>query len=150
MEGNNLKKQAGNTKVYLVLFLVLVAAIVIVAFGMRKDKAAAPSSSEKTVNTGSGQEEPTNTGAANEVSAKIENLTFSPNNISVKAGMTVSWTNLDSVSHTVTADTPSADAPASGTLSKGDSYSFKFTKAGAYKYHCNFHGGMTGTVTVTE
>lgn len=147
-----MKKQAGNTKVYLVLFLVLIAAIVIVAFGMRKDKAAAPSSpsNTNTAGTSSGQEEPTNTGAANEISAKIENLTFSPNNISVKAGMTVSWTNLDSVSHTVTADTPSADAPASGTLSKGDSYSFKFTKAGTYKYHCNFYGGMTGTVTVTE
>lgn len=78
----------------------------------------------------------------------IKGFTFSPANITVKAGTTVTWTNQDSVTHTVTADTASSDAPDSGDLASGKSYSFTFQKAGTYMYHCAIHPNMVAMVTV--
>jgi plastocyanin len=38
---------------------------------------------------------------------------------------------------------------ASPTMSGGDKWLAKFTKAGSYKYVCTFHApGMAGTITV--
>ena len=79
----------------------------------------------------------------------IDNFAFSPANITVKKGTTVTWTNKDSATHTVT----STSGPASfdsGNLPNGKTYSFTFNTAGTYQYHCTIHSGMTGTVTVTE
>jgi plastocyanin len=79
----------------------------------------------------------------------ISNFAFSPANITVKKGTTVTWTNQDSVGHTVT-ETDSQTGPASSTLSKGQSYSFTFNAAGTFKYDCSIHPYMTGIVTVTD
>jgi len=80
---------------------------------------------------------------SNEVT--IANFSFGPNDLQVKVGTTVTWTNQDSASHTVTADDGSFD---SGSLSQGSSFSFTFTEAGTFPYSCNFHPSMVGTVTV--
>lgn len=95
-----------------------------------------------------------NTNAANantnaSVSAvSIENLSFVPTSLTVKAGTTVTWTNNDSTSHTVTSLTGSELS--SGTLGVGQTYSHTFTTAGTYQYHCTIHTSMTGTVIVTN
>jgi amicyanin len=81
---------------------------------------------------------------------KIQNFAFSPATIKVKVGDTVTWTNEDSVAHTVTADDTSVGGPKSELFGQGKSYSFKFTKAGTYAYHCTPHPQMKGTVEVTE
>ena len=86
--------------------------------------------------------------ATNTVS--IKDFLYSPVAIKVKVGDTVTWTNNDSTSHTITADTASDNAPNSSTITKGGTYSFTFKTAGTYAYHCNFHGQMKGTVEVTE
>jgi len=78
----------------------------------------------------------------------IANFSFSPANITVKKGTTVTWTNNDSVSHTVTAD--SGNGPDSELLSNGQSYSFTFNDVGTFSYHCTPHPDMHGKVTVTE
>ena len=82
----------------------------------------------------------------------IENFAFSPANITVKKGTTVTWTNKDSAAHTVTQDsnTPGGPGMDSKGLSQGESYTATFTTAGTFKYHCAFHSSMSGTVTVTE
>jgi plastocyanin len=90
--------------------------------------------------------------AAEQAQVKLANFAFSPAQLTVKAGTTVVWTSEDSASHTVTADDGSFN---SGTLHKGDSFSFTFTKPGEYAYYCRFHGGpggagMAGSVVVTE
>lgn len=79
----------------------------------------------------------------------IQNFAFSPSDITVKAGSTVTWTNRDSVTHTVTENDGQA-GPNSGDLAPGKSYSFTFTTSGTFKYHCSIHPEMLGTVTVTE
>lgn len=82
-------------------------------------------------------------------SVVIENFAFSPANITVKKGTTVSWTNKDSATHTVT-ENDSQTGPDSGNLATGKSYSFTYSTVGAFKYHCAIHPNMVGTVTVTE
>lgn len=82
-------------------------------------------------------------------SVTIENFAFSPANITVKKGTTVTWTNRDSTTHTVT-ETDGKDGPKSGNLANGKSYQFTFNTVGTFKYACSIHPDMVGTVTVTE
>lgn len=59
----------------------------------------------------------------------------------VKVGTTVTWVNEEAAPHTATADNGSFD---SGTLQKGQSFSFTFKAAGEFKYYCVLHGGPDG------
>lgn len=70
---------------------------------------------------------------------------FVPNPITVAVGTTVTWTNNDSTSHTVTSNTGLFN---SNVLSAGKSFSFTFPTAGTFQYHCTFHSGMVGSVVV--
>lgn len=85
------------------------------------------------------------TQASSNSAIQIMDFAFSPSSLNVKAGTTVVWTNNDSMAHTVTADDKSFS---SGNLSKGQTYSYTFTTAGTYAYHCALHPGMTGTIVV--
>ncbi|HSW66363.1 MAG TPA: cupredoxin domain-containing protein [Bacillota bacterium] len=78
----------------------------------------------------------------------IADFAYTPASITVKKGTSVTWTNEDSAQHTVTID--DGTGPHSQPLNKGDTYTYTFSDAGTYKYHCTFHSNMTGTVTVTE
>lgn len=77
----------------------------------------------------------------------LQNFAFTPADIDIKAGTTVTWTNLDGVAHTVTGDN---GGPSSGTIEPQGTYSYTFSTAGTYAYHCAPHPYMTGTVTVTQ
>ena len=74
------------------------------------------------------------------------NLTFSA--ASVPAGATVTVKNDDNSSqHTVTADTGNAF---NVTVDPGKTVTFTApSKPGTYKFHCNIHPFMHGTLTVT-
>jgi amicyanin len=101
-------------------------------------------------NQGTGATDSTNAASQATNQVTISSFAFSPKTITVKAGTTVTWTNNDSVEHDVVADDASADGPKSELLSKGETYSFTFQKAGTYNYHCTPHPNMQGTVVVTE
>jgi hypothetical protein len=58
----------------------------------------------------------------------------------------VTWTNMDSATHTVTSDTGAFD---SKNLANGASFSFTFTQAGSYAYHCAIHTRMVASIVVT-
>ena len=76
----------------------------------------------------------------------IDNFTFAPATLTVKAGTTVTWTNKDDIPHGIaSADNAFARSKA---LDTGDSYSFTFTTPGTYRYFCYVHPPMTGTVVV--
>ncbi|MEC7178105.1 MAG: immunoglobulin-like domain-containing protein, partial [Candidatus Thermoplasmatota archaeon] len=75
----------------------------------------------------------------------IVNFAFSPSSITINVGDTIIWTNLDSSSHTVTSDDGIFN---SGGISKDNTWSYTFTSAGTFGYHCSPHPGMTGTVIV--
>ena len=75
----------------------------------------------------------------------VENFNFTPADITVARGTTVTWTNNDDVEHTVTASDSSFGSKA---LETGDTFSFTFTQPGTYSYFCSIHPFMTGRVTV--
>jgi amicyanin len=74
----------------------------------------------------------------------IDNFTFSPQTLTIKAGTKVTWMNRDDIPHTVTSTTKAFKSPA---LDTDDSYSFTFTTAGSYDY-CSLHPHMTGKIVV--
>ena len=81
---------------------------------------------------------------AQEIQITIDNFTFSPPELKVKVGDTVTWTNHDDIPHTVV----SAGKFRSNTMDTDDKYSFTFTSAGDYKYFCALHPHMTGMIKV--
>lgn len=87
--------------------------------------------------------------ATNTAQVLLNNFKFEPQNLTVTAGTTVTWTNKENSPHTVTADDASFSSP---NLNAKATFSHTFTKPGRYAYHCAYHGGkgtgMSGTVTV--
>ncbi len=81
---------------------------------------------------------------AQDVKVSIDNFTFTPPEVTVKVGDTVTWTNHDDIPHTVV----SAGKFRSGALDTDNSYSFTFASAGDYKYFCSLHPHMTGMIKV--
>jgi plastocyanin len=141
-----------NKKLIIGIVVVLVVAAGIVTLvATRSGDSNKTNSSDNSMAgmdmSGSGQSEMATKPVATDAVA-IKDFAFSPANITVKAGSTVTWTNQDSTTHTVTADTSSSDAPDSGNIAPGKSYSFTFQKAGTYMYHCALHPNMVGMVTV--
>jgi len=81
----------------------------------------------------------------------MKNLAFVPKIKVIKIGTTVTWTNKDVAMHTVHTGTPEKPLPmiASGTLGKGKTFSYTFTKKGTFKYFCTTHPTiMQATVVV--
>ena len=82
---------------------------------------------------------------AAEVTVKIDNFTFTPQKLVVKAGDTVTWENVDDIPHTVVATNRSFKSKA---LDTNDKFSFTFTTAGTFEYFCSLHPHMKATVVV--
>jgi plastocyanin len=75
----------------------------------------------------------------------IQNNIFNPNSITIPQGTTITWINKDSNTHKIVSDTGLFTSP---DLSNGQSYSYTFTQAGTYPYHCSLHPNMVGTIIV--
>jgi amicyanin len=75
----------------------------------------------------------------------IDNFTFTPQNLTVKAGTTVTWTNKDDIPHGIAATNKAFKSAAMDT---DDGYSFTFTTPGTYEYFCYIHPHMTGKIVV--
>jgi len=79
------------------------------------------------------------------IEVKIDNFTFNPKQVTVKAGDTVTWVNHDDIPHTVTSKTFVFRSKA---LDSDDKFSFTFTAPGSFDYFCSLHPMMTGTIVV--
>jgi plastocyanin len=82
--------------------------------------------------------------AADATVVKIGNFTFGPQELKVKTGTTVTWTNEDDMPHTVV----SPNNFRSKVLDTDGTHAFTFTTPGTYKYFCSLHLHMTGTIVV--
>ncbi len=104
---------------------------------------ATPSSTEEeTSSEGTPAKEPT-TGTGDSV--EIVEFLYDPEEITVPAGTTITFTNQDTAPHTATADDSSFDTE---NLGKGDSAEETFDTPGTYTYYCRFHVFMKGSVVV--
>jgi plastocyanin len=75
----------------------------------------------------------------------IDQFTFTPQRVTVKAGTTVTWINDDDIPHTVAS---SSKLFKSKTLDTKEKFSFTFTTPGDYEYFCSLHPHMTGAIVV--
>jgi nitrite reductase (NO-forming) len=101
---------------------------------------------------------------SNATTVFIVNFAYSPADVTVPAGTTVTWVNQDSVGDTVTEGDPNSPKQAGqrvfdssgeaangkvGLIAAGESWSYTFTTPGTYEYYCIVHPYMIGYVTVT-
>ena len=75
----------------------------------------------------------------------LKNFMFSPMSLTIKAGSTVTWKNLDGEPHTVVND---SGLFRSSALDQNDTFKFKFDKPGVYRIFCGIHPNMKETITV--
>ena len=79
------------------------------------------------------------------------NACFSPAMVSINAGDTVEWANIDTAAHTVTGGSPAMGPSGvfdSSLLMASANYAFTFDEAGSYDYFCMVHPWMVGSVSV--
>jgi plastocyanin len=86
---------------------------------------------------------PTRAGSGTTV--EIIDFAYSPAELTIAVGDSVTWTNLDGVEHTATATDGSWDT---GLLGEGESGAILFTETGTYDYICTPHPSMTGRIVV--
>lgn len=158
--------KSGGNKMLIIVAVVIVALLIVGAgvfalmSGGSDDSSNESADNTDTTTSQTGDDSSTNDDSqstddgdvqSGEVEAKISGFAFLPDNITVKKGSTVTWTNEDSVQHNVVSDSDSSKSGLDGPLlAKGKSFSFTFDEVGEYKYHCQPHPNMTGTVTVVE
>jgi plastocyanin len=124
-EARNLKIQNNNTKHIFMkkIPVIIITMLALVIFISRCSKTASP------------------TGNA----VWMQNMAFTPSTLTVPVNTTVTWTNKDPMAHTVTSN---SGLFSSGNVNPNATYSFQFTTAGTYPYHCTIHPYMTGTIIV--
>jgi len=88
-------------------------------------------------------------------SSKSSGKGFSPDEIIVSVGTTVTWTNKDTVGHTVTSGSP--NDPDAGKLfdsgsrwAPGEKFEHTFDTVGEFPYFCMIHPWTTGKVVIAE
>lgn len=136
----------------LLMYLLLVVALLIIALPLAGCKSSG-STADTTTTAASTTAATTAAGttaaevntAKNEIS--IKGNAFDPDNLSIKVGNIVTWTNNDSYAHTVKALKGEFD---SGNMASGGTFSLTFTNEGTYEYICGIHTFMKGTITVTK
>ncbi|MGA9948786.1 MAG: cupredoxin family copper-binding protein [Xanthobacteraceae bacterium] len=76
----------------------------------------------------------------------IDNFTFTPQSLKVKAGTTVTWNNKDDIPHGIASSDNAFKK--SKALDTDDSFSYTFTTPGTFQYFCYIHQHMVGTIVV--
>jgi plastocyanin len=96
-------------------------------------------------------------------SVAIDTFMFTPTNLLLHVGDTVTWSNKDNILHTVTSGTRDYDPSDSGRViatrkdgmfdmqldGKGATAEFTFTKTGTFHYFCDRHPGMEADIDVS-
>ncbi len=130
------------------ILIIIVAGVVGYAIGHRNytcpttsSNQTMPPSNQTTPPAGGGTQSP----SVNQIVVTMKNIAFNPQDVTINTGETIVWENDDNVDHHVVSNTGVFD---SGVMTPGSSYSFTFSTAGTYAYHCSIHPSMTGTITV--
>ena len=84
--------------------------------------------------------------AGTEFGVVMESFSFTPAELTVPVGATVTWTNRHGARHDVVAADGTFESPLFG---EGETFSFTFSEPGEYPYVCTIHPGMEGRIIVT-
>lgn len=102
-----------------------------------------------------GDDEPDAAGApaGDAATVTVQTFDFQPDPLTVAAGTTITFENMDAIDHTVTAGTREAPTPEvfDGQLpDQGATFELTLDEPGTYDYFCEIHPGpgMTGQIVV--
>lgn len=79
------------------------------------------------------------------ITVTTKDLAFRDGTRTIATGSTVTWTNRDGTTHTVTATDKTFGAQ---ELAPGKTYAHTFASVGKHAYYCSIHPFMKGTITV--
>lgn len=119
-----------------ILTAVILFSIFFITYSCKKSSDMNPSPGSNT---------PGGTGGPGTSAVTIQGMAFSPATLTVAVNTTVTWTNKDAITHTVTSDSGMFD---SGNIAAGSKFSYTFTTAGTFSYHCKIHPTMVATIVV--
>lgn len=122
-------------KLLLAGFLLLAFSLVLAGCG--GDETSTPASTRTPT--------PTFTAPPAEANVDISDFAFVPETLEVPVGTRVTWTNSDSVAHTVSSRDALFD---SGNFSGGSTFSYTFDQSGTFEYYCKIHPFMTARIIV--
>jgi plastocyanin len=126
--------------------VIIIRLIIITSIMLAMGLLANPITTTTTITPVFSQEEGSSVSIAPGAADPNNDLSFDPPQINVPTGSIVSWTNADSIQHTVTSDEQGLfDAD---PISPGDTFENVFDSAGEFGYHCAIHPFMTGRVMV--
>ena len=86
--------------------------------------------------------------AAAAPSVEIERSRYAPAELTVASGDEVEFTNLDGFDHTVTSDDDSPVEFDSGSFGQDETFTQQFEEPGTYRYFCEIHPTMRGSIIV--
>lgn len=102
----------------------------------------------------------TNSSAPDSADVTLAMTKFTPEEVTIKMGGTVTWTHNDGdQKHTVTSDDGAFDSHPecanpvtvlSDCLDNGETFDWTFPAIGTFSYHCKIHTEMTGVVNVVD
>ncbi len=130
-----MQSQKINAIKHILMFLTLFGLMSVIGCYKNQDYSTTPNNNSGTPGT-------------NEIF--MQGMAFTPADITIAVGTSLTWTNKDNFAHTVTSGIPGSPSGLfdSGNVGANGQFSFKFTTAGTYKYFCKIHIMMTGTITV--
>lgn len=73
----------------------------------------------------------------------VDFMQFTPVDMTIEPGTTVTWTNFDGSNHNI-----AVDSQQSGRLHMNSTWSHTFNSEGTFAYACVMHPRMKGTITV--
>ena len=106
--------------------------------------AASCGGDEETPPAGGGGGSETESDGGGGADLTIVDFSFSPQDLSVTEGQTITVSNIGETSHTFTTDDGAIDE----TISPGDTVEITLTGVASGGFHCRFHSQMTGNLTV--
>lgn len=132
-----------------VIVFLIVIGVIFIAGCTDSGKSGAPAATPAEELKGGAQENVTGSEAGQNDSAaktevidvEIRDFKYIPQNLTVKVGQTVRWTNYDSARHDVV-----GSGIKSEYLEKGETFNYAFEKEGTYQYICTLHPWMEGEV----
>jgi len=94
-----------------------------------------------------------NEGVIHEVTVIRNTFKLNPQELTIKVGDTVKWTNTDERKHnlaSIPGSGPGDELEIFAVMEPGDVYSHTFKVPGEYPYFCFIHNQMTGKITVEK
>ena len=126
-------------------FILSLSAVASLVLGVVSNSEAAPATPPSMSSVMHLAADPQAVPAAGANTIVLKDFHFAPMSLTVAAGTTVIWKNLDGEPHTVV----SVDGLfRSDGLDQNDNFTFKFDKPGTYKFICSIHPQMMGTIVV--